>query len=70
MSGVPVETVVELLMEQASVIQDGTTILKVGGKWITAANPNEMRKQLREYVETLAVGGKAPCNQDETDQYA
>ena len=50
---IPIDTVVELLMEQCEVLQDGTSILRVNGKWMNEGSPSSLRAAIRTYLSTL-----------------
>ena len=53
MSGVPVETVVELLMENAAHAKCGGGQIMLGGELYDSLRESDLREYIREYVETL-----------------
>jgi hypothetical protein len=70
MTGVPVETVVELLMENYQEYGDyghefDFCIELPSGKAINAPTSAKLRGKVREYVETLVRTGEDECPENE-----
>jgi hypothetical protein len=68
MTGVPVETVVELLMRNADYRRtdvDDMTVWPLQGPAIRGWLAPHLRAKVREYVETLARTGENECQENE-----
>jgi translation initiation factor 2 beta subunit (eIF-2beta)/eIF-5 len=65
MNGVPVETVVELLMENAAHAKAGGGQIVLGGELYDSLRESDLREYIREYVETLVRTGENECPENE-----
>ena len=52
---IPIETVIELLMENASEDEDVRYRIMLGGLWYDSHKANDLRAYIREYIENMEV---------------